>query len=78
MKTDTALQQVVKNKIVISFQRKALPDSRQIVVESRGRWIILRGNVRSWVEKAEAQWAAFTARGVFDVENNILISPKAN
>ena len=75
MKTDTALQRVVKNKIVSSFSRKDLPDSRRIVVEISGRWVILRGSVRSWVEKAEAQWAAFTAPGVFDVENKINISP---
>jgi osmotically-inducible protein OsmY len=78
MKTNGALQQDVKDRILSSFHCKALPDSRRITVETRGGWVILRGSVRSWAEKAEAQWAAFTARGVFDVENNIIISPWAN
>ena len=75
MKTDAALQQDVKDKIISSFQRKALPDSRRITVETRGGWVILRGSVRSWAERAEAQWAAFAAPGVFEVENNIIINP---
>jgi osmotically-inducible protein OsmY len=37
--------------------------------------VILRGSVRSWAERAEAQWAAFAAPGVSEVENNIVISP---
>jgi osmotically-inducible protein OsmY len=75
MKTDNALQLVVKNKIVNSFRRKALPDSKQIIVETRGGWVTLSGSARTWVERAEAQWAAFTAQGVFDVKNNIKINP---
>ena len=74
MKIDTALKQVVKNRITRSFQRKALPDSQRIIVETRGRGVTLSGNVRTWVERAEAQWAAFTAPGVFDVKNNIKIN----
>ena len=75
MKTNGTLQQDVKDRISSSFLRKALPDSRRITVETRGGWVILRGNVRSWAESAEAQWAAFAAQGVFDVENDIIIGP---
>jgi osmotically-inducible protein OsmY len=71
----TVKPQDVKDKIVSSLQRNALLDSRRITVESRGGWVILRGSVRSWAERAEAQWAAFAAPGVFEVENNIIISP---
>ena len=78
MKTDAALRQDVKDRIVSSFQRQALPNSRRITVETRGGWVILRGFARSWAERAEAQWAAFAAQGVFDVENNIMIGPWAN
>ena len=78
METNGRLQRDVKDKIASSFQCKALPDSRRITVETRGGWVILRGSVRSWAERAEAQWAAFAAQGVFDVENNIIISPWAN
>jgi hypothetical protein len=34
--------------------------------------------VGSWAERAEPQWAAFSAQGVFDVENNVIISPWVN
>jgi osmotically-inducible protein OsmY len=65
----------VKEKIISAFQRNALLDSRRITVETRGDWIILKGSVHSWAERAEAQWAAFAAPGVTEVENDIKINP---
>jgi osmotically-inducible protein OsmY len=67
--------QDVKDKIKSAFQRNALLDARRITVETRGSWVILSGSVRSWGERAEAQWAAWAAPGVSEVENNIIISP---
>jgi osmotically-inducible protein OsmY len=67
--------QDIKDKIVSAFQRNALLDSRRIKVETRGGWVILSGSVRTWGERAEAQWAAWAAPGVSEVENNIIISP---
>jgi len=71
----TVKPQDLKDKIVSAFRRNALLDSRRITVETRGGWVILSGSVRSWGERAEAQWAAWAAPGVFEVENNIIISP---
>ena len=78
MKTNGTLRQDVRDRITSSFECKALPDSQRITVETRGGWVILRGSVRSWAERAEAQWAAYTAKNVFEVENNIVISPWSN
>ncbi len=71
----TVKPQNIKDKIVSAFQRNALLDSRRITVETRGSWVILSGSVRNWGERAEAQWAAWAAPGVSEVENNIIISP---
>ena len=65
----------IKPKIESAFQRNALVDSRRIKIETRGGKVILNGVVRSWGERAEAQWAAWAAPGVSEVDNDIKISP---
>jgi osmotically-inducible protein OsmY len=65
----------VKGKIESAFRRNALLDSRRVTVETRGGCVILSGSVRNWAERAEAQWTAWAAPGVSEVENNIIISP---
>jgi osmotically-inducible protein OsmY len=40
--------------------------------------VILTGNVLSWVEREEAERAAWASPGVCDVENQLLVNPVSN
>jgi osmotically-inducible protein OsmY len=65
----------VKTKIEGAFARRAQLDANQIKVESTDSKVILRGNVRSWQAKEQAEQAAWSAPGVSSVENNVVITP---
>lgn len=64
----------IKRKIEEAFRRSAEIDANRITVEASGGEVILKGTVRSWAERKEAERAAWAAPGVTKVDNRIIIS----
>ncbi|MDJ1506438.1 BON domain-containing protein [Xanthocytophaga agilis] len=63
----------VKTKIIAALQRNATLEGQQIDVEAIGTKIILKGKVHSWIERKEAEHAAWAAPGVTNVEDDLVI-----
>jgi osmotically-inducible protein OsmY len=65
----------IRRKIEEALRRAAEVDASRISVETVGNEVILRGTVRSWAERQEAERAAWSAPGVAKVDNRIIVSP---
>lgn len=63
----------VKKKIEDALVRSATIDASRITVEVQGNKAILKGRVRAWAEREEAERAAWSAPGISSVENRITL-----
>ena len=64
----------IRTKIEDALRRAAALDAQRITVETEGSKVFLRGRVRAWAEREEAEHAAWRAPGVTQVENQITIA----
>lgn len=63
----------IKRKIEQALRRAAELDASRITVEVDGSEIVLRGSVRSWAEREEAEREAWRAPGVSKVDNRLQV-----
>jgi osmotically-inducible protein OsmY len=63
----------IKSKISAALHRSATVDSSNIILEINGSRVTLRGQVRSWAERKDAENAAWASPGVMIVDNKIEI-----
>lgn len=64
----------VKQKIEAALERSAELDAKKITVETSDGTVTLKGYVRSWAEKQDAERAAWGAPGVRNVKDELVIS----
>jgi osmotically-inducible protein OsmY len=65
----------LQRRIEDALLRSAETDAERITVEVDGSRVILKGTVRSWAEREDAERVAWSAPGITSVDNRITISP---
>lgn len=63
----------IKHRIEEAFRRGAQLDAARISVEAKDGEVILKGTLRSWAKRQDAERAAWTTPGVSKVDNRIVI-----
>jgi osmotically-inducible protein OsmY len=63
----------VKHRIEEALKRHAELDSQQIQVDATDGKVTLRGKVRSWTERQDAELAAWSAPGVSMVDDELVV-----
>jgi osmotically-inducible protein OsmY len=64
----------LKQKIEQALVRSAETDAQRITIEVDGGKVTLKGTVRSYAEKEEAERIAWSSPGVTSVDNRIVVS----
>jgi osmotically-inducible protein OsmY len=64
----------VTERIEAALKRHAEIDAQHIRVETKEGQVTLRGTVRSWAERQDAESAAWSAPGVTKVEDELLVN----
>ena len=70
-----SLPKDVEKRITAALHRHADIDARRIYVSAEGGTVVLGGSVRSWIEKDEAQRAAWRHPASCPVDNRISVVP---
>jgi osmotically-inducible protein OsmY len=70
----TAKPRDIRQKIEQALVRSAETDARHIRVEVEDGKVILKGNVRTWAEREDAKRAAWSAPGVQEVDDRLVIT----
>jgi|SRR5579859_2257248 len=65
----------LRKQIEDALVRNAQTDAERVTVDVDGSKVVLKGTVRSWLERETAERVAWSAPGVTAVENHITIAP---
>ncbi len=64
----------VNQRIEDALKRSAAIDADKITIEARDGRVVLRGTVRSWAEREDAERAAWAAPGVTEVDDELAVA----
>lgn len=73
MEARASVEHDIKGRIEAAFRRLAEFDASHIAVDTTGTEVTLRGEVRSWAERDQAQTTAWSAPGITHVNNELTV-----